>query len=232
MKAREQQQSFETVLADSFRSHERRMVRYMTENREKYLASARFIDCNVKDQDFVFSRIAFAVLSANTPFDSSVKALNYVLENRGAASRVDIQEFQCFPAKADFVNALHDACVADHTRFLRKEIESWSTYRYRLQREVKGLGIAKASFAVSLLYPLTADLACIDTWMQKVFLGNTAFKTLGRAAYEIVEAKVRNYARRVGVGTFIAQWMIWDHARGGMHNEHAIFPGSHKDANE
>jgi thermostable 8-oxoguanine DNA glycosylase len=223
-----QQQSFETVLAESFRSHERRMLRYMTDNREKYLASARFIDSTVKDRDFVFSRIAFAVLSANTPFDASVKALNYVLENAGAVSRHDIQEFTCVPAKADYVNALHDACVADHTRFLRAPRERWSDYRYRLQREVKGLGIAKASFAVSLLYPLTADVACVDTWVQKVFLGHSAFKSLGKATYEKVEAKIRSYARRVGVGTFIAQWLIWDHARGGLHNEHAIFPGSHK----
>jgi thermostable 8-oxoguanine DNA glycosylase len=223
-----EQQSFETVLADSFRSHERRMVRYMTENREKYLASASFIDCNVKDRDFVFSRIAFAILSANTPFDASVRALNYVLENKGTASRKDIQEFTCVPAKADYVNKLWDSCVIGHAFYLRDAGESWSEYRYRLQREVKGLGLAKASFAVSLLYPLQADVACIDTWMQKVFLGNSSFKQLSKATYEIVEAKVRKYARRVGVGTFIAQWMIWDHARGGMHNEHAIFPGSHK----
>jgi thermostable 8-oxoguanine DNA glycosylase len=228
MKTRQQQQSFETVLADSFRSHERRMLRYMTDNREKYLASARFIDSKVKDADFVFSRIAFAILSANTPFDASVKALNYVLENAGAVSRVDIQEFQCFPAKADFVNALHDACVADHTRFLRAPREAWSDYRYRLQREVKGLGIAKASFAVSLLYPLTADVACVDTWIQKVFLGNTGFKSLGKVQYEMVEAKIRSYARRIGVGTFIAQWLIWDFQRGRGMNDHAIFPSSHK----
>ena len=222
------QQSFETVLASSFRSHERRMLRYMTDNREKYLGAARFIS-GVHDRDFVFSRIAFAILSANTPFDQSVRALNYVLEHKGTASRLDIQQFTCVPAKADYVNTLWDSCVADPLRLLRHGYaESWSEYRYRLQRAVKGLGIAKASFAVSLLYPLTADVACIDTWMQKVFLGNTAFKVLGKATYEMVEAKIRSYARRVGVGTFIAQWMIWDHARGGMRNEHAIFPGSHK----
>jgi len=223
-----QQQSFETVLADSFRSHEKRMLRYMVDNREKYLGSARLIDSKAKDADFVFSRIAFAILSANTPFNASVKALNYVLENRGTASRVDIQEFQCFPVKADYVNALHVACVVNHARFLRNAGEPWSDYRYRLQREVKGLGIAKASFAVSLLYPLTADVACVDTWIQKVFLGNMGFKSLGKVQYETVEAKIRSYARRVGVGTFIAQWLIWDHARGAVHNEHAIFPGSHK----
>ena len=28
--------------------------------------------------------------------------------------------------------------------------------------------------------------------------------------------------------TFIAQWLIWDHVRGGKANNHAIFPGNHK----
>ena len=98
----------------------------------------------------------------------------------------------------------------------------------RLQKEVLGLGLAKASFAACLLYPLDADLACIDTWIQKVFLGNTGFKSLGLADYLLVESKIRTFANCFGVSTFLAQWLIWDHARGGSANSHSIFPGSHK----
>jgi thermostable 8-oxoguanine DNA glycosylase len=97
-----------------------------------------------------------------------------------------------------------------------------------LKRRVKGLGLAKASFAACLLYPLDADLACVDTWIQKVFLGHTGFKSLSLGDYLLVESKIRTYANCFNVSTFVAQWLIWDHARGGAANAHAIFPGGHK----
>lgn len=43
-----------------------------------------------------------------------------------------------------------------------------------------------------------------------------------------VEAKIRTYANCFSCSTFLAQWLIWDHVRGGEMNAHAIFPGSHK----
>lgn len=223
----EQQQAFETVLADSFRSHERRMVRYMVENRERYLGFARLITPNLSDPEQVYSRIAFAILSANAPFDFAVKALNYAVEHRGECKQKDMVELAMVPAKADYCNEAWEVIQEDVGYFSKSNEETWSEYRYRLQRTFRGLGIAKASFAACLLYPLEADLACVDTWVQKVFLGHEGFKQLGKAKYEMVEAKIRSYGRKVGVPTFIAQWLIWDHARGSSNN-HAIFPGSHK----
>lgn len=230
MKRTEKQQAFEDILADSFRSHERRMLRYMVENREKYIGFGLFITPNMANNEQVFSRVAFAILSANVRFDFAVKALGYVIKNKGKVEAIDLAYYAMVPAKADYVNEAWEIIHDDTIYYEKHPDETWSEYRYRLQGLFRGLGIAKASFAAALLYPNTADVACIDTWMQKVFLGNTGFKQLRKSAYETVEAKVRAYGRKVEVSTFLAQWMIWDHARGGKANSHAIFPGSHKDA--
>ncbi len=63
--------------------------------------------------------------------------------------------------------------------------------------------------------------------MQKVYLGHSSFKSLSRDVYRACEAKVRKVAKRFGVCTFVAQWLIWDHVRGKVET-HAIFPGAHK----
>ncbi len=221
------QLEFVSILNDAFSAYEKRIAEYIRANREVYEANATLITPSPDDADAVFARIAFAILSANAPFDDSVKALNVVLRKRKKREAVkpsDIVRYKQVPAKAKYINALGKQNMDDLMLFE----ETWHKYRMRLKVQVKGLGLAKASFAAALLYPNEADVACIDTWMQKVFLGHTGFKSLSLTDYLYVEGKVRTYANVFGCSTFLAQWMIWDFARGGKVNSHAIFPGSHK----
>jgi len=202
------------------------MLAYMAENVERYKGFARMITPEVTNPEQVFSRVAFAILSANTVFDYAVRALDVVIETRGGTTPEDIRAYGMVGAKAEYCNEAWE--VIKKSYWGKIEGQTWGEYRASVQHQFKGLGLAKASFAVALLYPLEADVACIDTWMQKVFLGRSSFKQLGLKDYEAVEARVRRYAKRFGVSTFLGQWMIWDHARGGKANSHAIFPGSHK----
>jgi len=219
------QLEFTTILNEEFAAREKRIVGYIVENRELYEGFARAITPASYTREVIYSRIAFAILSANAPFEDSVKALNVAIKRAGKLRPQDIVFYKMVPAKAKYLNKLWNM----HLQGLcKQEIEGWHEYRMRLRASVKGLGLAKASFAAALLYPLEADVACIDTWIQKVFLGHQGFKSLGLGDYLTVEAKIRTYANCFGCSTFLAQWLIWDHARGGAVNAHAIFPGSHK----
>lgn len=227
MNKRKTQLEFAGILDGAFAQYERKIAHYCMTNKTKYLSMARMITPDLSDKEAIFSRIAFAILSANSPFDDSVKALEVVCKLKGKVRPVDIVWFKQVPAKAKYVNQAWDK-INNNTLIALKSVGSWHTYRIRLRHEFKGLGLAKASFAACLLYPLEADLACVDTWIQKVFLSHTGFKSLGLSDYLTVEAKIRTYGACFNVSTFIAQWLIWDHARGGQANNHAIFPGSHK----
>jgi thermostable 8-oxoguanine DNA glycosylase len=220
------QLEFTTIINHAFSQYEKRIVTYMATYKLQYEVYAQAITPSSYSDEEIFSRIAFAILSANSPFEDSVKALNVVtkaFKRRIAIHYSDIIYYKQVPAKARYLNKL---ARMNLTTLLRED-ETWHDYRLRLKRTVKGLGLAKASFAACLLYPLTADVACIDTWIQKVFMGHTGFKTLGIRDYTLVEAKIRTYGACFGISTFLAQWLIWDHARG-TSNAHAIFPGSHK----
>lgn len=217
------QLEFTSILNEAFAQYEKRIVAYVVANKTKYEQFASAITPKEYSDDEIFTRVAFAILSANSPFDDSVKALEVCLRKRGKIQPADIRRFKQVPAKAGYINRL----ARMKLQSLRKApAETWHEYRMRLQG-IRGLGLAKASFAACLLYPLEADLACVDTWIQKVFMGHTGFRQLGVTDYLAVEARIRSYAACFCISTFLAQWLIWDHARGVV-SSHAIFPGSHK----
>lgn len=116
------------------------------------------------------------------------------------------------PEKADYLNALpRGVHVFD---LLKGSKESWDHHRLRLCVEIRGLALTKASYATCLLYPKAAQVACLDTWMLRVLLGTSRFEPLSYARYTELERVVSVYARRHRVPVCLAQWMMWDWARG------------------
>jgi thermostable 8-oxoguanine DNA glycosylase len=227
----ESQNVLGSILDDSLRLHKRAILRYGKANRKAYVSAAKaLVESLGKPGSPEFEqraklRVAFAILSANCPFDLSVAALGYAstvgLEN---VEEKILARFQCVPVKARALRLLAAKPLAE---ILKARGESWESYRERLAKENLGLGRAKATFAACLLYPRIADIACVDTWICKVFLGFDAFKSLSRGQYLAVESEIRKLAQALRVSTFVAQWIAWDHARGGKVNSHAIFPGMH-----
>lgn len=221
-----QQIAFAGVFEHAQQQHERAIDAYIAANRDAYLRAAARITPDLGDEEQVYTRIAFAILSANCPFAESVKALDYAVRVGFECDPDELAKFTCVPFKATALRAMKTRPVAE---FLRARGESWGAYRERLRKTTPGLGRCKASFAVSLLYPTRAKVACLDTWMCKVVFGAQAFVSLSEESYEIGESWVRRFARRHKLpSTFLAQWAIWDHARDGRLNEHDIFPGAHK----
>jgi len=202
--------------------------KYIGRNKARYREQALRIVPNMSKPEDVWNRITFSILSANTPFDTSVRGLNYAIACFQSGKELQGEALSelgaMVNAKADYINELpRDDRVFEYL----KGREGWHSYRMRLKDSIKGLGIAKASFTGCLLYPEKADLACVDTWVQKVFLGRSGFKTLGVKDYLTVENKIRALARENNIHTFLAQWLIWDYRRGELTN-HDIFPGAHK----
>lgn len=220
------QVEFALIIEQSAEQHRRAIDRYIEARLPSYRKAARRIRPNLRDEGQIRARIAFAILTANAPFQASVDALAYCKATNWQPEPEGLLRFAGMtPAKADYIRQLPQAdCIFG---LLKQPRESWKAYRLRLKASVKGLGLAKASFAAAMLYPTRADLACIDTHMQQVFLGHSAFKSIGLKAYEQAEEAVRQVAKRHHVMTFLAQWMIWDHKRGQVEN-HDIFPGTHK----
>ena len=115
---------------------------FMRRHRDDYLKQAKVIIPDTSDPSQVWSRLTFAILSANTSFSQAVQGLQYAVS--------------CYSSKVPL------------DRFV-----------------------------------LIAD-------------------------YLVVEEQIRGFALRHKVGTFVAQWLIWNYRRG-SDPDHDIFPGNHKE---
>lgn len=222
----DKQLAFDSILEFTFKSRLASIDKYIEANALNYHASACLMKPDLHSWESIWDRLAFAILSANVGFSKAVMALGYATLHKGQANSKVMMQWTMVPAKADYLNVLPRG--RELFSLLNEYQESWHEYRLRLQRTIKGLGLAKASFAACLLYPLEADLACMDTWMQKVFLNNQAFIQLGIKDYCKAESQVRRIAKKHGINTFLAQWLIWDHVRNSV-TSHSIFPGCHKE---
>lgn len=217
------------------RTARRAMLAYVGKHAARYTRFAEAIKPDLSNPEHIRSRVAFAILSANTPFDRSVQALAYCQGTGWIPDPFVLAGMGLVPSKAGYVRKLREQSfdllrgtvqTLEHGNWVETP-EAWNDYRLRLRFGTPGLGLAKASFAACLLYPLDADLACIDTWVQRVILGHTKFHSLSLHRYQQCEAWIRRIARRYHVPTFVAQWLIWDSARGTVET-HNIFPGRHK----
>lgn len=198
-------------------------------SREKYEALACAIDPSANDGDAVYWRIVFALLSVHSPIHATFNAYRNLriwsvrygrkpkfhqsIERVLRASKADDGAILYAPTKAWYIADFTRAWEFDPTPFTRNG-DSDHEWRLRLWRNTRGLGIAKASFAVALCNPLTSDVCCIDTHIFALFTGAPARKGIKPVVYLAIEDTIRELAHKHGLGTFLVQWILWDAKRG------------------
>jgi hypothetical protein len=201
------QLAFESIEQEAAQAAHGAALAYLQAHRARYLDYAQAIEPDRRDWRAIWDRLAFAILSANTTVNLAVQALRRLRAFRGHAPRVSIPGI--VPAKIDFLNALPRTDIRE---LLRQPKESWGSYRSRLTA-VPGLALTKASYAACLLYPLTADVACLDLWVQR-FLTGVVQPSPPAVRYLALEDQIRReFARPARVSVALAQWAIWDYAR-------------------
>lgn len=217
-----------------------RIDSYARKHAGTYRGFAAYITPADYSPEETFRRVAFSILSVQTPFDKGCAAFEKIAgmswEDREDYAKVKSTlkrsgGIMYYATKATGILIAAGQCRKDHKIYLRGPEESWHAYRQRLARKIYGIGKAKGTFLACLLYPNSADLACLDTWILRRF-GFPPEKN-GRLTWEEyldAEKAIRKHARRWEVSTFVAQWIIWDCDRGSVES-HSILgrmPGGHK----
>lgn len=204
--------------------------------RDKYLAYVRAIDVGESERA-VYWRIVFAILSVHSPIEATFEAFKSLRLWRArfgrlpakarcrdlllAAKGKDGTVTQYCSQKAGYLVEFDRAWARDKAAFLRGT-DTDHDWRLRLVRNVKGLGLAKASFAVALCQPVTSDVCCIDTHMYALLTdGRPPKGAIGKRIYLELESRIRELAWEVGLSVFATQWALWD-ARRGQSNPHSV----------
>ena len=71
--------------------------------------------------------------------------------------------------RTDYIGLFNDTFWDSPSDFIaRSSGEGWSEWRDRLAKKILGLGKAKTSFAIEMLYPTEAKVVCMDTHLFQI----------------------------------------------------------------
>jgi endonuclease III len=177
----------------------------------------------------VYERYLFALLSRHCALARTVRAFQ-LLRGRctDSEAEVNLLDVTCLAA------ALRDGRIGFHrtwpaqiaaftrayrdepTRFLPASGEPFADARDRIARSVTGLGPAKTSFALGLIYPFEATVCCIDTHIARMLaplMGCSPARV--PCCYAEAEDLLREVAAAAGLPLVLTHWILWDHQRHG-----------------
>lgn len=161
-----------------------------------------------------FERWLFAFCSVHTSWQANVRGFQEIR-----------QWFQWYSNSEELYTKLHQSRIGLHvnrTKFIKQFCadywanphlfymgagETWVGYRNRLVKRILGLGMAKVSFALELVYPCNAEVVCLDTHMFQ-FYGLD--QTKHAKHYEAIERHWVGRCLARNVPSAVARAIYWD----------------------
>ncbi len=173
-----------------------------------------------------FKRYLFAFMSVHTTWKNNCKGYNAIKRfNRWTLERGEQLQLWNYDAdklfnaieatrvgmqnnRTNYIGTFNDNFWHDTDDYLhRSDNEGWTEWRDRLSKKILGLGKAKTSFAIEMLYPTEAKVVCMDTHLFQVY-GCDQRRDMKK--YETLEADwiARSDAR--GLAPYMARCLYWD----------------------
>ena len=164
----------------------------------------------------IYNRFLFALMSVHTTWENNIKGYDVVkgklwsekdkeeLILKLKESGVGLQE-----QRARYIIEFSRSYSSNPKQYLKEESESWVQYRDRLAKTILGLGMAKSSFAIEMIYPNEANITCIDTHIAEEL--GVKFKSLSKKEYKELES---SYLKRSKKNPTNYRWKFWDKKQG------------------
>lgn len=165
-----------------------------------------------------FKRWLFAFMSVHTSYASNLngyKAIQSwiewfnrpeVLKEKLIESRVGLHNL-----RTRFVSDFSKAFWSSPETFDKQDVETWAGYRNRLEQYILGLGMAKVSFAIEMIYPNQAEVACLDTHLFQAYDLN---QTKDHYQYREIEKHWTEMCKMWSVPNYIARCIYWNKKQG------------------
>lgn len=107
-----------------------------------------------------------------------------------------------------YITQFTDKFIKNYKWYLKRKQEKWTEYRDRVMDDTYGLGHAKTSFAIEMIYPLSCRVVCIDTHIAKYFGKNQS--KLTRKDYNELEQHYISTSYSNNKQPTIFRWSYWD----------------------
>ena len=128
----------------------------------------------------VFQRWLFAFTSIHTTWQGNVRAYNHIknfeswINDKEKLSQALIDSRAgCHNRRTEHIWEFSRKFWSNPDNFKKTNKESWVDLRNRLSFDLKGIGLAKTSFALELCYPESVGVVCLDVHMLRALNLNT-----------------------------------------------------------
>ena len=161
-----------------------------------------------------FQRWMFAFMSVHTSWERNIIGYNSIknwwdwinqwdiLQDRLVLSRVGIQYNML-----KYINQFTLKFWSNPSYYDKGINETWTHFRNRLVNDIKGLGMAKVSFALEMIHPTNAEVVCLDTHLFQAYGLN---QTKHSKQYGTLETHWVENSRKKDLPPYIARCIYWD----------------------
>lgn len=161
-----------------------------------------------------FERWLFAFCSVHTSWTANVRGfnairswINWYQDSNELKQRLENSRIGLHVNRTKFIGKFCDDYWANPQLFYLGQGENWVQYRDRLVKRILGLGLAKVSFALEMIYPCAAEVVCLDTHMFQ-FYGLDQSKHARH--YKALERHWVAHCLDRNVSSAIARAIYWD----------------------
>ena len=170
------------------------------------------------DPGEIFKRWTYAICSVRMPVDGSTSIytrlvrsfddwkddLPRLIETIKGAGR------GMYNVKGEIIYNFTYKYILNPGDFLKKNDETWPACRDRIAAEIHGLGDAKTSFGLEMIYPAECQVVCNDCHQYKFY----STKNKGPNHYRKLENHFLKKSKEIGVPPAIARQILFDEALG------------------
>ena len=141
-----------------------------------------------QSKNAVFRRYLFAFMSVHTTWENNCRGYNAIKKfNDWSLEKTDQLQLWNYDAdklfdfikttrvglqnnRTNFIGTFYDKFLDDPSDYIsRSDSETWTQWRDRLAKKILGLVKAKTSFAIEMLFPLEAQVVCMDTHLFQIY---------------------------------------------------------------
>jgi hypothetical protein len=166
------------------------------------------------DNPTIFRRYLFAFLSVHTTWENNVNAYKLIhnydqwindnasLYNLLIKSGVGLQN-----QRLRFISNFTTAFWSNPEFYSKYTNETWLDCRKRIEANILGLGLAKSSFALEMIYPMNVEVTCLDTHMFQLYGLN---QNKHKRFYKTLESHWISCCKQVNISSYIARCIHWN----------------------
>lgn len=165
-----------------------------------------------------FQRFLFAFMSVHTSWRANILAYNLIKNWWEWLNQWDVLDSRIQQSGAGlnnnrvrFIKDFSTKYWSNPCFYNKAEGETWIQYRNRIEKTIVGLGMAKSSFSVEMLYPVEAEVTCLDTHIFQFY----GLKQ--RRDFKLYHELEKHWIRmcfEFNIPAYVARCIYWDRKQG------------------